>query len=140
MDGTTVTWNQRLWGFVCYLGPFVAVPYFLKRDDPFIGFHARQGVRGFLVVFLSVLVIAGAPLLVLAFAPIDPTFVILPAAILFVVLMLVWVIAVVEVLAGHRWHAPIIGSRVEAQMMALEEESRYRREHAAGTPPAVTKG
>lgn len=130
-----------MWGFACYLGPLVAVPYYLKRDDPFVGFHARQGVRGFLVVVLSVLVIVGLPLLVLVVVPdANPTFVILPAAILFVVLMLVWVIAVVEVLAGHRWHAPIIGSRVEAQMMAQEEESRYRREHAAGTPLVFTKG
>jgi len=137
----TVTWSQRLWGFVCYVGPLVAIPYFLRRDDPFVGFHARQGLRGFLVVTVSVIVIAGLPLLVFALVPgMNPTWVILPAALLFVVLMLVWFKAAVEVLAGHTWHVPIIGSRVEADMLAHEEEARYRREHAPATAAAGLRG
>lgn len=35
--------KNTLMGILCYVGPFVLIPYLVVKDDAFIAFHAKQG-------------------------------------------------------------------------------------------------
>ena len=86
--------EKRLFASLSYLFILVLVPLFFTQKDPFVQFHARQG----LMLFLG-LIIAG----IAAYW--------LPALgnILFVLLLIVDVIALLQALLGRWWKIPLIG-------------------------------
>lgn len=36
--------KNLLMGILCYLGPLVIIPLIVAKDDPFVKFHAKQGL------------------------------------------------------------------------------------------------
>lgn len=35
---------DKVMGVLCYLGPLVLIPFLTKKEDPFVGFHVKQGL------------------------------------------------------------------------------------------------
>ncbi|MCX7778716.1 MAG: hypothetical protein N2259_00505 [Patescibacteria group bacterium] len=56
MDKDKVSLISRLWAIPAYLWVFAFLPYFLKRKDEFVYFHAKQGVVIFIVELFSLLI------------------------------------------------------------------------------------
>jgi len=58
-----ISFTSRLWSVVAYMWVFTFVPYFLKRRNEFVRFHAKQGVVLFIAeiifIFISAIPIIG---------------------------------------------------------------------------------
>ena len=88
-----------------YLGPLAFVPFFLRKHDSFVQFHAKQGlvlfftwlILGFIVNILAGL---GIPLIGLI------------GNIVVLALFILGVIALIKGLGGERWSIPVIGGLV----------------------------
>ncbi|MFN3301625.1 MAG: DUF4870 domain-containing protein [Patescibacteria group bacterium] len=53
-----VSFVARLWTIPAYIWVFAFVPYFLKRKNKFVYFHAKQGVILFITEIIAVLISA----------------------------------------------------------------------------------
>lgn len=84
---------NKLIAAVSYLGLLVVVPLLLKKDSPYVQFHAKQGVT-FAIVWCVGWVLFWFPIIGWFFAAITFVF---------------NVIAFFKALSGERWEAPIIG-------------------------------
>lgn len=49
---------SRLWTVPAYIWVFAFIPYFLKRKNEFVYFHAKQGVILFITEIISILISA----------------------------------------------------------------------------------
>jgi uncharacterized membrane protein len=49
---------SRLWGVIAYIWVFAFIPYFLKRKNEFVFFHAKQGVVIFVAEIIFILISA----------------------------------------------------------------------------------
>ena len=49
---------SRLWGVVAYIWVFAFIPYFLKKKNDFVYFHAKQGVVIFIAEIIFILISA----------------------------------------------------------------------------------
>lgn len=86
-----------------YLGFFALVPLFLKRDDAFLQWHARQGL-GLLAVVVAISVV----LTVLAMIFLPTIF----SLINMVVLLAAFAMSIygmIKAVGGERWTMPVIG-------------------------------
>jgi len=45
--------DNRYLSILCYLGPLFLIPYFLRKDSPFVRFHANQGL---LLLIMEILI------------------------------------------------------------------------------------
>lgn len=91
LDGTTGVSERGLMAALSYVGVLVLVPLLLRRDNPFVVFHAKQGLvvlLGFIVSLLAAQWIA------------------VVGSTLFLVLLVLDVIALVQALLGRRWRIP----------------------------------
>lgn len=90
-------WTPRFHALLSYLWIGVFIPLFFYRNDPFVHFHARQGL---VLWILSVLAVASL------FLPGSGKF-------LFIVLMGIYlaagVIGIVTALIGSIWEIPVVG-------------------------------
>ena len=88
-----------------YLGPLAFIPFFLRKHDSFVQFHAKQGlilfftwlILGFLVNILAGL---GVPLIGSV------------GNIIVLALFILGIIALIKGLGGERWRIPVIGNLV----------------------------
>ena len=97
-DGVTGVSENMLFAALSYVGVLVLVPLLMRKDDPFVRFHAKQGL-----VVLGGFVVA---LLAARWIPIV-------GSVLFLLLLIVDVIALVQALLGRWWKIPIIGMIAE---------------------------
>ena len=86
--------EKNLFAALCYVGVLVLVPLLVRREDPFINWHIRQGL-----VVLGVLIIS-----LLASAWIQAV-----GNLLFLGVMIVDIIALVQALMGKSWKIPWLG-------------------------------
>lgn len=86
--------ENKLLAALSYVGVLVLVPLLVKRDDPFVRWHAKQGLV--LLMGMVVAVMAAAWVSVVG-------------NVLFLVLLIVAVVGLVQALLGRRWKIPIIG-------------------------------
>lgn len=93
-DSTTGVSENMLFAALSYVGVLVLIPLLLRRDDPYVSFHAKQGL-----VILIGFVIA---LLAARWAPVVGN-------VLFLILLLVDVVALVQALLGRWWKIPLLG-------------------------------
>jgi uncharacterized membrane protein len=90
--------ERRIMASLAYLGVLVFVPLIMRRDDPFITWHVKQG-----------LVILGGLILALLAALWSPRL----GNALFLLLLVVDIVALVQTLVGRRWKIPVIGNLAE---------------------------
>lgn len=86
--------DSRLLAALSYLGVLVLVPLLVNRDDPFVAWHAKQG-----------LVILIGEIIALIAASWSGLF----GSLLFVLFLLASVVGLLQALLGRRWQAPLIG-------------------------------
>ncbi|MBD3379322.1 MAG: hypothetical protein GF408_02550 [Candidatus Omnitrophica bacterium] len=88
--------NENVYAILAYLWILCLVPILMKKEDPFVKFHARQGLMLF-IVEVGFGIIGIIPLL--------GTFVSLIGTLVCAILSLV---GIVQVLMGNKWKMPII--------------------------------
>lgn len=86
-----------------YLGILALVPFFVKKDDPFISWHARQGVLLFVVCFIAYLV-----LFVFSLVPFFGLLTLPLYLLLFVAIVAVSIYCIVQACQGKKWPIPIL--------------------------------
>ena len=85
---------NRLMAAISYLGILVLIPLFLKRDDSFVLFHAKQG----LVIFIGYVL-----------ASILARFMPIAGNLLWLVMIVASIAGFIQALRGLRWKVPGIG-------------------------------
>jgi len=85
--------DNKIWALLAYFGILVLIPLLAKKDSKFAQFHAKQGLVMFIAWFFSWIPILGW-LLGLA-------------------LLVLWVMAVINVLQGKYWKMPVLGDFAE---------------------------
>lgn len=101
LQTVTVTGSSRAWAAMSYLSFLCFAPLFLKRDDPFVLGHARQGLL--LFVGWIFLLVAGA-------VPVVGPFV-ASLGTLFVAVMSI--LGIGYALRGDLWKMPLLGEPAE---------------------------
>ena len=87
--------EKKMYAALCYVGVLVLVPLLIKKEDPYINWHIRQGLVVLGLTVVSLLMLAWVEAL---------------GSLLFVVVMTANVIALVQALLGKKWKIPVIGS------------------------------
>jgi fumarate reductase subunit D len=87
--------DNKVFAAMSYLGVLVFVPLIMKKNDPFVYFHVKQGL-----VLLASFVLAG----------IAGIWISTVGTLLFLLLLLANVIALIQALQGRRWQIPLIGT------------------------------
>lgn len=90
--------ERRLFASLSYLAFLVFIPLIVKHDDPFISFHAKQGLVVFIGLVIAVFIAAWLNAL---------------GSLLFAALLFVDVIALIKTLQGKRWRIPLLGKLSE---------------------------
>jgi uncharacterized membrane protein len=85
--------ENKIWALLSYFHVLFLIPLLAKRDSKFAQFHAKQGLLMFVLWFFVWIPILGW-LLALA-------------------LFIIWIMAVINVLQGRYWKAPVIGDYAE---------------------------
>ncbi|MBU1083705.1 MAG: hypothetical protein ABIG55_04095 [Candidatus Omnitrophota bacterium] len=93
--------EKSLYGALSYVSIFCLVPIFMKKEDEFIRFHARQGLMLFLLE-VGIWIVSVLPL----FGGIIHTLGMLICGV-------VSLTAIVQVLMGKKWKIPVIGEWAE---------------------------
>lgn len=90
-----------------YLGIFSLIPFFVKKDDPHIQWHAKQGVALFLasIVVMVALVILT---IVLAFAKLSIVGSLL-SLVFWIGVLVLSILGMIKAAKGERWLMPVIG-------------------------------
>lgn len=97
--------GDKLMAFLSYLGILVIIPLLVKKDDPYVKFHAKQGLT-LLVAGVILWVVA----MILAFIPIIGWII---AFILWITLIILAIIGIVNALTGKEKPLPLIGRFAE---------------------------
>lgn len=85
--------DSKLYAVLSYLFILVFVPLLTRRNDPFVAFHAKQG----LVIFVGYIVAA----ITAMWVPAIGNF-------LWLLLMIASIVGVIKAAQGKRWRAPVI--------------------------------
>lgn len=86
--------DDRIYAVMSYLFLLVIVPLLLRRNDPFVYFHAKQGIVLSIGFVIAVIATVWSSAL---------------GSILFLLFLTIDVIALVQALLGRRWKIPVIG-------------------------------
>jgi len=86
--------EKNVYAALCYVGVLVLVPLLVKKDDPLVNWHIRQGL----------VVLGGIVLSLLATAWVERL-----GSLLFLLFMTVDIIALVQALLGRSWKIPLVG-------------------------------
>lgn len=87
--------EKNIFAALCYIGVLVLVPLLMKKDDPYVNWHIKQGL-----VVLAIIIVS-----LVASAWIERV-----GNLLFLVTMIVNIIALVQALMGRQWKIPLIGT------------------------------
>lgn len=90
--------DEKLMAGLSYLGVLVLIPLLIRKNNPFVYFHAKQG----LVIFIGevIALIAGQWLVVVG-------------SLLFILLLIASVVGLIQALQGRRFSIPGIGQLAE---------------------------
>lgn len=93
--------SSKILAAMSYFGVLCLVPLVLNRDDPYVRFHARQGVVLWMweVLAIYTLLLPGVGKLFFRFSS--------------VTCLLLSVVGVVAVLLGRAWKFPVVGNWAE---------------------------
>ncbi len=86
--------ERRLMAALSYVGVLVAVPLLTRKNDPFVFWHAKQGLVMLIAITLTLVAVVWMEVW---------------GSLLFAVLMLFDLIALVKAMLGKQWKIPIIG-------------------------------
>jgi uncharacterized membrane protein len=86
--------EKNIMAALSYVAFLVLIPLFIRRDNPYVVWHAKQGLV--ILIGLVLAVVAGQWMMG-------------PANILFLVLLLADAIGLAQALLGKKWKIPIIG-------------------------------
>lgn len=86
--------EKNIFAALCYVGVLVFVPILIKKDDPYVNWHIRQGL-----VVLAIIIVS-----LIASVWIERV-----GNLLFLVIMIIDIIALVQALLGRKWKIPLIG-------------------------------
>ncbi len=86
-----------------YLGLFSLIPYFVKKDDPFISWHAKQGL-----LITAVCFVAYFFFFVLSMLPMVGTFAAILNALFGLTVLGVSIYCIVQACSGKRWAIPVL--------------------------------
>ncbi len=89
-----------------YLGIFALIPFFMKKDDPFIQFNARQGLALFVVAILVAVVFTILGMLFL------PTLWSIVSLVINLAILALAILGIVKAIGGERWVMPVVGPMV----------------------------
>lgn len=105
---TTKTGNSKIqltkdniYAVLAYIWVLCLIPVLTKKDDPFIKFHARQGLMLFIIE------------IALGIVGIIPLLGVIVSQIGYLVCLVVAVMAIIQVLKGKEWKIPYIGEWAE---------------------------
>lgn len=90
--------DGKLYAALSYLFILVFVPLFLRRDDPFVAFHAKQGLVVFVGYVLAAIAVMWIPVI---------------GNVLGLALMVISVVGVIKAAQGKRWRVPVIANIAE---------------------------
>jgi len=94
--------DKKLMGILSYISVLCLVPLLTKKDDPFIFFHAKQGLVLFIIEIINS-IIATIPVIGWVIAPI-----------IWVVLVVLSIIGIINVLEGKTKQLPVIGKLADS--------------------------
>ena len=86
-----------------YLGLFSLIPYFVKKDDPFIYWHAKQGL-----LITAVSIVTYFLLFVLSMVPFVGTIAMVLNMLFGLTVLAVSLICIVQACGGKRWAVPVL--------------------------------
>lgn len=86
--------QERLLALLSYLTVLVVIPLLIGRDQPFVRFHAKQGLLLLVGIIISLIIASWIPVL---------------GNVLFLLLMLIDIVALVQTILGRTWKIPVIG-------------------------------
>lgn len=89
--------DSKMFAALSYLGILVLIPLLVKKDDPFVKFHAKQGLV-FLIAFIIGAFIFWIPVI---------------GWLVWVVLVVLDLIALVQALMGKKWKVPVVSQLAE---------------------------
>lgn len=87
--------ESRLYAALCYLPFLVVAAFLLRREDPFVNWHIRQGLFVLAAIVVSLIAAAWVPLV---------------GSLLFLLLFIADVVALVMAMQGRQWKIPGIGT------------------------------
>jgi uncharacterized membrane protein len=96
-----------------YFGIFALIPFLVKKDDPYISWHARQGVFLMLATFAAFVV-----MMVLMFIPLLGLLMIPVYALVSLGVIGLSVYCMVQAINGKRWPIPVL-----AKLVGMDNES-----------------
>lgn len=94
-DDITGLDESKLYAALSYLFILVFVPLLVRRDDPYVVYHAKQGLVIFVGYILAAIVVNWVSIL---------------GSLLWLLLMIISVVGVVQAVQGKRWKIPVITS------------------------------
>ena len=86
-----------------YLGLFSLIPYFMKKHDPFISWHAKQGL-----LIAAVSLVTYFLLFVLSMVPVVGTIAMILNTLFGLSVFAVSVFCIVQACSGKRWAGPVL--------------------------------
>ena len=86
-----------------YLGIFSLIPYFVKKDDPFISWHAKQGL-----LIMAVSIVTYFLLFVLSMVPMVGTIASILNLLFGLTVIGVSIYCIVQACGGKRWAVPVL--------------------------------
>lgn len=87
--------KNRLIAALSYLGILVLIPLlFVGKDDPFVKFHARQGLVILLAYIITAIAVSWIPVL---------------GNLVWLIIAIANIVALVQALMGKWWKIPVIG-------------------------------
>lgn len=85
--------EQKLLAALSYLAVLVLVPLLTRRDDPFVLFHAKQGLVLLVALIVAILATAWVPAV---------------GTVLFAVVALLDLAGLVQAMLGRQWKVPLV--------------------------------
>jgi uncharacterized membrane protein len=86
--------EKNILAALCYVGVLVFVPLLVRKNDPYVNWHIKQGLVVLVVIFVALFVSTWAER---------------AGNLLFVIIMIVDIVALIQALLGRKWKIPLIG-------------------------------
>ena len=86
--------EKNIYAVLCYIGILIVVPLLVKKDDPYVNWHIKQGIVVLAIIIGSLIASAWIERL---------------GNLMFLLILIVDLIAAVQALMGRRWKIPLIG-------------------------------
>jgi fumarate reductase subunit D len=93
--------RDNIYAVLAYLWVLCLIPVLMKKDDPFVRFHARQGLMLF-IIEVALGIVGIIPFLGVVIAQIGG-----------LVCLVLSVLSIIQVLKGNQWKIPYVGDWAE---------------------------